>query len=348
MAKWVWFLFAGKGLAIPEVSRLDGPQSAGLALQKAGAVLIKGEEVLTAKEFEQMAVATWQAAGFPALELGNYNKFGSVKRSMVSEGIYDVAAGAPADLPVSPHSEQAYLHQVPRFCAFVCSQPADSGGELQLFDNVQFGLELANLTDKLTKLGVTYYRVMGDKDRSANWTYPTGMWQDRFSTMHWSEAVRLAREDAIMGGRSGAELRPGEEGTVVLNWTVPAVTMINVTSAAGVTAARAVLQSIFDSHKSMNYKSGIPAFHSTWGDGTEFAEWELKALNEAMSNSLWVSVKLNAGDVVVVDNWHYAHGRLPYNGTRKHAALISDRYPRQTQLPENLQVHSENCKLHIE
>lgn len=32
---------------------------------------------------------------------------GSVTRPMVSENVYDVAAGAPKHLPVSPHSEQA-------------------------------------------------------------------------------------------------------------------------------------------------------------------------------------------------------------------------------------------------
>ena len=120
-----------------------------------------------------------QAAGFPDLGIGNYNKFGTVQRSTMGEGIYDVAAGAPPHLPVSPHSEQAYLHQVPRFCSFVCQRPADVGGELQLFDNVVLGEELGDLTDKLARLGVTYFRVMGDQVRSANWSYATGMWQDR-------------------------------------------------------------------------------------------------------------------------------------------------------------------------
>ena len=129
-------------------------------LASVGAVLIKGE-VPTSKEFENLAMSAWQAAGHPGLGLGNYNKVGTVQRPMLSEGIYDVAAGAPAHLPVSPHSEQAYLYQVPRFCGFVCMRAADTGGELQLFDNVLLGTELGNLTDKLAKLGLTYFRVMG-------------------------------------------------------------------------------------------------------------------------------------------------------------------------------------------
>ena len=287
--------------SVPVVKRSEGLDVAGSLLRSVGAVLIKGGgQIPTAKEFETLAVSTWQAAGFPGLELGNYNKFGTVKRSMVSEGIYDVAAGAPAHLPVSPHSEQAYLHQVPRFCSFVCMRPAEVGGELQLFDNVMLGTALGNLTDKFAKLGLTYFRVMGDQIHSANWSYATGMWQDRFGTPSWAEAKRLARADAMMGGSSGAELGPGPEGTVVLNWTVPAVTWINTTSSSGVKPVRAVLQSILDSHKSVNYGTGIPALHSTWGDGTEFDDLELEALRAAVAQSQWASLKLEEGDVT----WH--------------------------------------------
>ncbi|CAE6943125.1 unnamed protein product [Symbiodinium natans] len=297
-----------------------------------GAVLIKaGGQIPSTKEFETLAVSTWQAAGFPDLGIGNYNKFGTVQRSTMGEGIYDVAAGAPPHLPVSPHSEQAYLHQVPRFCSFVCQRPADVGGELQLFDNVVLGEELGDLTDKLARLGVTYFRVMGDQVRSANWSYATGMWQDRFATPSWAEAKSRAGADVVMGGSSGAQLGPGEEGTVVLNWTVPAVTWVTVSSdtcSSGVKPVRAVLQSILDNHKSVNYGTGIPALHSTWGDGTDFDDWELEVLRKAVAKSLWASMKLEEGDVVVVDNWHYAHGRSPYEGQRKHAALISDRFPR--------------------
>ena len=236
------------GSPIPVVASSHGPDAAGSLLKSVGAVLIKsGGQIPSAKEFEALATSAWQAAGFPTLELGGYNKLGSVKRPMISEGIYDVAAGAPAHLPVSPHSEQAYLNQVPRFCAFVCMRPADTGGELQLFDNVKLATELGNLTDKLAKLGLTYFRVMGDQVHSANWSYATGMWQDRFGTTSWAEAQRLASLDSMMGGASGAKLDHGLQGTVVLNWTVPAVTWINATTSSGTRPVRAALQSILDS-----------------------------------------------------------------------------------------------------
>eukprot|EP00435_Cladocopium_sp_Y103_P008742 s2066_g2.t1 len=47
---------------------------------------------------------------------------------------------------------------------------------------------------------------------------------------------------------------------------------------------------------------------------------------EPAANS--VEVLLRSGQVIVIDNWRFAHGRLPYEGARNHAALISDRFPR--------------------
>ena len=56
--------------------------------------MIKSDgQIPSAKEFEALATSAWQAAGFTTLELGGYNKLSSVKRPMISEGIYDVAAG---------------------------------------------------------------------------------------------------------------------------------------------------------------------------------------------------------------------------------------------------------------
>lgn len=181
--------------------------------------------------------------------------------------------------------------------------------------------------EKFNRLGITYYRVMGDKLRSANWSYPTGMWQDRFHTDDWLLAKKKASENLAYGG---AELREYEQGLVVMNWTVPAVTFVN----SSTEVSRAVLQSILDNHRSRNYaaaadsSAATAALHSTWGDGSELVQEELQRLQEATTQSLEVEVLLRSGQVIVIDNWRFAHGRLPYEGARNHAALISDRFPR--------------------
>eukprot|EP00434_Breviolum_minutum_P038363 symbB.v1.2.034027.t1/scaffold4319.1/size41322/3 len=183
--------------------------------------------------------------------------------------------------------------------------------------------------EKFGKLGITYYRIMGDKVKSSNWSYPTGMWQDRFHTDDWLEAKKKASENVAFGGLQGAVLREFEQNLVVMNWTVPAVTFVNTSSTE---ISRAVLQSILDSHHSNNYGNdadGSPAaLDSTWGDGSQFTMEELQTLKDATKESLEVEVLLKSRQVVVIDNWRFAHGRLSYEGARNHAALISDRFPR--------------------
>jgi len=295
-------------------------------LRSKGVVLL---DDVAKEDFEKVAMETWQAAGYPDLPLGDYNNMGSVTRPMVGANVYDVAAGAPKHLPVSPHSEQAYLFHVPRFAAFMCIKPAEKGGELQLFNNVRLGSRLGPLMEKFGKLGITYYRIMGDKVKSSNWSYPTGMWQDRFHTDDWLEAKKKASENVAFGGLQGAVLREFEQNLVVMNWTVPAVTFVNTSSTE---ISRAVLQSILDSHHSNNYGNdadGSPAaLDSTWGDGSQFTMEELQTLKDATKESLEVEVLLKSRQVVVIDNWRFAHGRLSYEGARNHAALISDRFPR--------------------
>jgi len=323
-----------RGMLPPPHASQRGKEAA-QALQATGVVLINDVPL---EEFTNVAEETWQAAGYPGLKVGEYNSFGSVLRPMLATNVYDVSAGAPGHLPAWAHSEQAYLFHVPRFAAFICLESADKGGELQLFNNVQLGINLGSLMDKFAKLGVTYYRVLGDQVNSPNWTYATGMWQQRLHTDDWPFAQRMLSANATYGGPKGADLRKFEQGLVRMNWTVPVVTQVNTSSTTGI--SRAILLAILDNHASHDYASGpdqrpsesatkVPAgMHSTWGDGSEFSKEELDLLQAASDESLEVEVLMKPGQIVIVDNWLYAHGRSTYEGARQHAALISDRFPR--------------------
>eukprot|EP00438_Fugacium_kawagutii_P003917 Skav224638 [mRNA] locus=scaffold1918:17234:22598:+ [translate_table: standard] len=152
--------------------------------------------------------------------------------------------------------------------------------------------------EKLSRLGITYYRVMGDHLRSANWSYPTGMWQDRFQTDDWLLAkkrlVLMVPSASQPDARRGILAKscdftcrnfPGYPSP--RNWTVPAVTFVNTTSSGAPTATE-------DNHRSNNYAdtaegaAAPAALHSTWGDGSEFLMEELQLLRDATEKSLEV------------------------------------------------------------
>jgi alpha-ketoglutarate-dependent taurine dioxygenase len=54
-----------------------------------------------------------------------------------------------------------------------------------------------------------------------------------------------------------------------------------------------------------------------FGDNAELTEEQLKQLDE-ITNKHIISVKMNAGDVVLLDNYKILHGRNVFDGTRKH------------------------------
>ncbi|CAE7218563.1 unnamed protein product [Symbiodinium pilosum] len=84
-----------------------------------------------------------------------------------------------------------------------------------------------------------------------------------------------------------------------------------------------------------NEKLWIAAFSFYVRSHEEFSDAELdmdilRILRLATKNSLSSEVLMSPGDVIVLDNWKWAHGRRPYVGNRLHGSVISDRRPRST------------------
>lgn len=224
--------------------------------------------------------------------------------------------------PVDP---MAYMVEVPRFVGFACFRPAEEGGELLISDQAKIAQGLpAAMLERLKSQGVTYLRRYGDADLTPNFTYPTGSWQKRFETNSFAEAQRVARSDRQLGA-GGASLELQADLTVRLRWHSPAV----ATAEGG---EERLVQSILDYHNSSGVAvegaMGTSAIHAMWGDGAEFSPGEVAALQKAARSSVAASVKLQAGDVILLDNFRFGHGREAYHGARKHAALMSEEVPR--------------------
>ena len=64
-------------------------------------------------------------------------------------------------------------------------------------------------------------------------------------------------------------------------------------------------------------------YHCRWGDGQELSFEELQEVRGAYEESTEY-IRLNAGDVLVLDNLRMVHGRQPYTGSRLMGLLLSD------------------------
>ena len=62
-------------------------------------------------------------------------------------------------------------------------------------------------------------------------------------------------------------------------------------------------------------------YHSTYGNGDEFSESEIKYLDE-LHEKYELLFKWNVGDVLILDNLHWSHGRYPFSGKRKIVTMM--------------------------
>jgi len=61
---------------------------------------------------------------------------------------------------------------------------------------------------------------------------------------------------------------------------------------------------------------------ATYGDGSEIEEECVDAVTAAHAKAMRV-LKLGAGEVPVLDNWRWLHGRIPYAGPREVVTLLT-------------------------
>lgn len=69
-------------------------------------------------------------------------------------------------------------------------------------------------------------------------------------------------------------------------------------------------------------------YHCLWGDGVPFSDTEMTEIREAYKKNT-IAVRLDPGDVLVLDNLRVVHGRNPYKGEQRLLGLLlSDMVPR--------------------
>ena len=73
----------------------------------------------------------------------------------------------------------------------------------------------------------------------------------------------------------------------------------------------------------------LPLSHTRWGSGEEFSAEELAAFRAVVERHT-EEVDLATGDLVVLDNFRWTHGRAPYEGDRRLLVCMSEAQPRET------------------
>jgi alpha-ketoglutarate-dependent taurine dioxygenase len=267
-------------------------------LNRHRAILFRGFGIASVERFNQLL----EGAGTDPLEYTER----STPRSRVAGNIY-TSTEYPKSHLIPLHNENSYSVTWPRRLYFCCLVPASMGGETPVADSrlVFQGIDEA-IRGEFLKRQVMYVRTFGQGvDLS---------WQEAFQTVDPLQAEEYCRAASIeyewfdngVGLQTRqvrpAVLRPSAEDEWV--WFNQAH-LFHVSSLES--SVRESLLQVFALDR-------LPR-NALYGDGGAI---ELDALNHIRRayDQASYPIAWEAGDVLLLDNLFFAHGRRPYHGDR--------------------------------
>ncbi len=270
-----------------------------------GAILFRGFNVVETSAFDAFAYAVSDRH----LEY----VYRSTTRKEVSRHVL-TATSYPASLAIPLHNENAYQRRWPLMLAFCCTVAAREGGETPIAPMRAVTKRVsAALLDKFERLGVQYIRHY-----HSNIDLP---WQEVFQTTDRAEVATYCDANEIeyawldgdllrtMQVAQGVARHPGTGERLFFNQAH----LFHVSS-LGEANAQAMID-LFG-------RDRLPR-HARFGDGSELSADELAAVRAAFDTET-LAFAWQPGDVLLLDNMQYAHGRRPFKGERHvYAALMN-------------------------
>lgn len=230
--------------------------------------------------------------------------FFSTPRSRVLEHTF-TATEYPAWLTIAPHSEMSYLRRYPRLLCFQAVEPAQAGGQTTVVDLDAVSAELGELTAVLADRQVRYRRVFRD---GVDIPLATAFGTDdpaRMADLAAAQGMTLShRPDgtALLEHRAQGTVTDPVDGRLIwfnqLHLNHPAL----------------LPRETRDNLSYLFGPDGLPR-QVCYGDGgtipDELAVRVATAFDQQVQPIDW-----QPGEVVVLDNLRWAHGRLPFQGRR--------------------------------
>ena len=297
--------FAEIAISLPissEDALVDGEwtEDARSALRSDGAVLLRGP--IVRRDGAEVALSKLDD------ELLD-DAFWSTPRSKVG-GKTLTATEYPSPRTIPLHSEMAYMRVWPRFVCFHSIEVAESGGETTICNIDQVSARLGDMLIPFREKGVMYRRTFQKRIDIA--------WQHAFQTNNRSNVEEVGR-------RLGMQIE----------W-LPDDVLRTSHTAQGTIAAKDGQPIYFNQSHLFHASSLDPpirqAFekvygaerlprNATYGDGSPIPDADMHAVRDSFS-ACQMKMCWRRGDILILDNMRYAHGRLPFTGTRRlHVSL---------------------------
>lgn len=230
--------------------------------------------------------------------------FWSTPRSKVG-GKTLTATEYPSPRTIQPHSEMAYMTTWPRYVAFHSLVVAEEGGETTICNVDKVTQALGDRILPFAEKGVLYRR-----------TFQRGVdipWQKAFQTEDRADVQEVADRngmriewldgDALVTTHYAQGTVKGEDGRPLY---FSQAHLFHETAIDP--AAREQIIQVFGRER-------LPR-QAFYGDGSPISDADVQAVRDAFDSAL-TGMKWKAGDVLILDNMRYAHGRMPFKGARR-------------------------------
>lgn len=233
---------------------------------------------------------------------------GSEMRSAGEDPRYLEVTRFPADQWIPPHHELYYTPTPPARVAFVCLTPPRVGGETSIYDGrLAWRLLPPALRARLASQRVLWRRRLGPPGEVR--ALENTSWSRAFGATSFEEAQRLA----IAGGYSVTAVDEDRE-----RMTIDCLTWMG--------EGDCLATSMVGNHPWIYEKfyGGAETSHEEprWEDGTKLTEDELIGMLEAYARARVHARWTRRGEVLMLDNRRFAHGRQPWAGPKREIVVV--------------------------
>lgn len=230
----------------------------------------------------------------------------STPRTLVNGKIY-TSTEYPPEQFIPLHNEMSYARNWASKIWFYCIQPATQGGETPIADSRQiFNKIPLQIREKFINKKVMYVRNYGgglDLD-----------WQNVFQTNNKTEVESYCRQSGIkFEWISENHLRTRQVCQAIA--THPITKEIVWFNQAHLFHVSSLPVNIRKSLLSMMSEEDLPR-NSFYGDGTPIEDSIIEEINHIYRQEM-ISFSWQVGDILMLDNMLFAHGRNPFVGSRK-------------------------------
>jgi len=274
---------------------------------ESGAVLFRGFDVRSAEDFQRFLDAI---GGIPI----DYT-YKSTPRTRVSGNVF-TATEYPSQLEIPLHCENSYQKTWPMWISLCCLKRAAQGGQTPIADMRRVTVAIApEILERFANRGVKYIRHYRP--------YVDLSWQDVFHTNDRDEVARFCEVNGI-------EYHWLDRETLRTEQTCQGVADHPITGEkVFFNQAHLFHVSSLESRAAMDMisvfgRDRLPR-DAKFGDDSEIARSDLETIRGTLASAA-VDIEWQEGDVALLDNMQFAHGRRSYRGERRVLAALLNPY----------------------